>query len=57
MATGNASDMPMVSGEESRDEHNEIGVILKSLDSELTLSARDMPFDDMLEANDFERGL
>jgi len=58
MAMGKVSDMPIVSGDESRDEHNEMGVMRKSLDSELMLSARDIiPFEDILEAKDFDKGL
>lgn len=51
---GSVSDMPMVSGDGSR-EDKEIGVMRKSLESELILSARDIiPLDEVLEANDFE---
>lgn len=44
-ATGIVSDIPMVNGDESRDEQSDIGVIRKSLDKEIILSARDIiPF-------------
>ena len=59
-ATGMMSDIPIVSGEESRDEHNEMGVMRKSLESELKLSARDILLEDMFceyEANDLDNGL
>ena len=57
IAIGKVSDMPIVKGDESREEHNEIGVMRKSLDNELILSALDIPLEDMLEANDLDRGL
>lgn len=51
---GSVSDMPIVRGDGSR-EDSEMGVMRKSLESELILSARDIiPFDEVLEANDFE---
>lgn len=54
MAIGSVSDMPIVRGDGSR-EDREMGVMRKSLESELILSARDIiPFDEVLEANDFE---
>lgn len=58
MAIGTVSDMPMVRGDESLDEQMEMGVMRKSLDSELILSARDiMPFEEILEAKDLDSGL
>lgn len=64
IAIGTVSDMPIVRGEESRDEGYEIGVILKSLVNELMLSVRGIvillptpPLTVLEDAKDFDKGL
>ena len=58
MAIGTVSDIPIVKGDESLEEVNEIGVIRKSLDNEVMLSARDIiPLEDMLWEYEEENGL